>query len=526
MADVFKPTYTAAVPADAKIGVRDGKRIARFKRKGRTIEAEVTSDGRRVRLETDEWYVRYKEGNRWLRKKAYTDRKASENLAKRIQDNLDRCQEGLPNEENYKRPIADHLTDFGETLRSKSCDKHRLLVLSRVRKFIADRGLKWIMDITPDRVELFLSDLQTQDVSTQTRNHYLASIKQFCNWLVYSGRHSHNPLRKISKGDAEADRRHERRTLSSEEIRALLETTQKSERVFRGLTGPDRVALYYLALRTGFRASELASLTPSSFKLTAHPPTATVAARYSKRRKIDEQPLPPDVAALFSTYLDDFLAEPAHTPATRLWPSSWNDDGARMLRDDLTDARNVWLKQATDEEDRAVRERSTFLAYADANGKVADFHAARHTFITTAAMTLPPKMAQRLARHSTPMLTERYTHIQLKDVGDAADDLPPLLIQVEATALESGPATGEQLCLTAPTGSESDPVCLSNACQKPGTLGHLEAQAGTTGGSEGDCRPLTQLLALQSQTLVRKADGEGFEPPVDFRPQRFSRPPP
>lgn|GEM_PF-1848988 len=23
-----------------------------------------------------------------------------------------------------------------------------------------------------------------------------------------------------------------------------------------------------------------------------------------------------------------------------------------------------------------------------------------------------------------------------------------------------------------------------------------------------------------------KADGEGFEPPVDFRPQRFSRPPP
>ena len=40
---------------------------------------------------------------------------------------------------------------------------------------------------------------------------------------------------------------------------------------------------------------------------------------------------------------------------------------------------------------------------------------------------LPPKMAQALARHSTPTLTERYTHLELHDTGAAAAQLPPLI---------------------------------------------------------------------------------------------------
>lgn len=43
---------------------------------------------------------------------------------------------------------------------------------------------------------------------------------------------------------------------------------------------------------TGFRASELRSLTIDSFDLDAAPPTCTVEAGYSKRQKRDVQPLP------------------------------------------------------------------------------------------------------------------------------------------------------------------------------------------------------------------------------------------
>ncbi len=56
---------------------------------------------------------------------------------------------------------------------------------------------------------------------------------------------------------------------------------------FRKLAGSDRMTLYTVAAYTGFRASELASLTPSSFALGTTPPTLTVEAGYSKHRRKD-----------------------------------------------------------------------------------------------------------------------------------------------------------------------------------------------------------------------------------------------
>ena len=51
--------------------------------------------------------------------------------------------------------------------------------------------------------------------------------------------------------------------------------------------------LYTLAAWTGFRKSELGSLTVRSLSLDTQPPTATVAAAFSKRRRDDKQVLHP-----------------------------------------------------------------------------------------------------------------------------------------------------------------------------------------------------------------------------------------
>ena len=59
---------------------------------------------------------------------------------------------------------------------------------------------------------------------------------------------------------------------------------RKTGRSVRGVCGRDRAVLYRLAVGTGFRAGELASLTPESFDLDADPPTVTILAAYSKRR--------------------------------------------------------------------------------------------------------------------------------------------------------------------------------------------------------------------------------------------------
>jgi integrase len=59
------------------------------------------------------------------------------------------------------------------------------------------------------------------------------------------------------------------------------------------MPGRERALLYALALRTGLRANELRSLTAASFNLDAG--TVTVAAAYSKHRREDILPLPPEI---------------------------------------------------------------------------------------------------------------------------------------------------------------------------------------------------------------------------------------
>src|SRR5207248_10508863 len=114
------------------------------------------------------------------------------------------------------------------------------------------------------------------------------------------------------------------------------------------------------------------------------------------------QPLPPDVAAALRGYLE---GRPAGEP---VWPGSWADDAADMLRIDL---------------------EAAGIPFADAEGRVADFHSLRHSYITLLQRSgVHPKLAQELARHSDIRLTMNvYTHAHLHDLAGAVEGLPSLL---------------------------------------------------------------------------------------------------
>jgi site-specific recombinase XerC len=131
-----------------------------------------------------------------------------------------------------------------------------------------------------------LQDRRARGACVQTTNYYLSHLKSFCRWMVKDRRTADNPLAHLEAGNTEVDRRHDRRELTADELRRLLDVTRTSARTFRGLTGPDRFALYTAACGTGFRAGGLASLTPESFDLDADPPTVTLAARRDKSRKL------------------------------------------------------------------------------------------------------------------------------------------------------------------------------------------------------------------------------------------------
>ncbi len=166
------------------------------------------------------------------------------------------------------------------------------------------------------------------------------------------------------------------------------------------MTGPDRAALYRLALGTGFRANELRSLTPESFDLDGDPPTVTVKAAYSKHRREDVQPIRPDLAEALAPWI-------ATRPAGKPIFGNLTKHTADMLRHDLAAAK---------------------IPYRNADGRVADFHAIRHSYVSMLARsTAPVKVVQTLARHSTPTLTLGvYSHIGLFDQTAALDALPSL----------------------------------------------------------------------------------------------------
>ena len=156
--------------------------------------------------------------------------------------------------------------------------------------------------------------------------------------------------------------------------------------------------LYRVALGTGFRASELASLTPGSFDLNGERPTITVEAAFSKRRERDVQPIAQALARSLAPWLED---KELGVPVFGM-PSSSNT--AKMLKTDL---------------------EAAGLSYLTSEG-VADFHALRHTYITRLAMSNErPKVVQELARHSKLELTMNvYTHLGVHDLQSAVDRMP------------------------------------------------------------------------------------------------------
>lgn len=335
------------------------------------------------------------------------------------------------------KALADHLTDFQKQLEAKGATaKHVHMVHQRARDLLIGCGFKFWSDIQATRVETWLAELMAtkrtakakkesdsphKGRSIQSRNFYLQAAKQFCRWMVRNARASSNPLEHLGRSNVATDRRHDRRALSIDELRRLLDAATVAPERF-GMSGAERALVYRLAVESGLRASELRSLSRGAFTFGRKMATVTVEAGSSKRRRRDELPLRSDTAELVRVHLSCKL------PGAPVFNVPSSDDTANMLRADLEAARIAWLAQATTAEDRAERERSTFLAPVDENGHHADFHGLRHTFLTNLARSgVHPATAQRLARHSDVRLTlGRYTHVDLAEQGEALALLPDL----------------------------------------------------------------------------------------------------
>lgn len=353
------------------------------------------------------WYLGYKDENGKQRtKKGYTDRKATKELAEKLERDARLRREGLidPQAEklrDQRQAPIDDVVDLYETgLKSRRTTvKHVSLTLSRVRRIIKGCEFQILSDIETETVQGFLDDLaEEEDFGHRTCNHYVQAIDGFGNWLVSTKRTALNPFAGLTRLNVEVDIRHPRRALSVEEVGQLIRSARESGKDIQCFTPEERARIYIISGLTGLRRKEIASLTPRSFDLKADPPTVTVQAACSKHRRLDVLPLHPQLIQVLPEWLrglskDEFL-----------FPKLAN--------------RRTWLMVKKDLE-------RVGIPYQTPEG-IADFHAAgRHTYITgllTNGATLPE--AKELARHTDVKMTMKYAHIGIGDRAKALANLP------------------------------------------------------------------------------------------------------
>jgi len=380
-----------------------------------------------------------------------TDRKLAERLAQKWEDRETERREGLVDVRaeslaaHQRSSLDRHLRDFLLYLEGKGTSEQTVdTAEARIKAILAKASAERIADLTPSRVLAAIKALRSPGVATprgisnKTASHYVTAIKGFTRWLHRENRCPSDDLATLHGFNEQTDRRRVRRDMLPEELSRVLAVAEASPTVivprpFRNaakerktgtvrMTCPDRVWAYRVAAGTGFRASEVASLTPESFNLDADPPTITVAAGYSKRRRTDVQPIRRDLAGALRGFLQ------GKTPGEPVF-SLPKKKAALLLRADMDAARAAWIAESATSDQRAEREKSDFLRHTDREGRVVDFHGLRHTFITRIVETgASVKTAQELARHSTPMLTiGRYAHTRREELAGALESLPELM---------------------------------------------------------------------------------------------------
>jgi Phage integrase family len=245
-----------------------------------------------------------------------------------------------------------------------------------------------------------------------------------------------------------------------------------------------------LAMGTGFRANELRTLTREAFALDADPPSVTVKAAYSKRRREDVQPIREELAAALRPWL---AARPAGTPIF----GRLTEHTADMLRHDL---------------------EAAGIAYETDSG-TADFHCLRHSYVSALAMSnAPVKILQTLARHSTPALTLGvYAHVGLFDQAAALDALPDL------TRPEAAPDTeANTLAATGTDGVISKNPSLFQPYGEGGSVRIGADACGRTafGVTTEAAKPAIEETpgiaglggCVRSDSVICGTEGVGFEP--------------
>lgn len=427
MASIFRRTYKRPLPAGAELLIRKGKRLARWRdKRGRTRTAPVDDAGQNIVLEYREWYIEYDGADgRRIRVKGYTDREATEQLARDTVKLAERIQAGCVHVDmkGLSRKTAEaveawtaDLTRRGKSpsyvynmglLMRRMIEACRWPTLGAIR---SDALTAWLADLQAGTAHLPCQQARSKrgkgesTLSARTLNQYLETARCFVKWCMAQRPFpwiQDDPLAGIAKAD-ESSKRREKRALTLGELERLKDASK------------GRWSIYLTAALTGLRRSELKRLQWGDVRLNDARPHIQLRACATKARRADVVPINAELAEALAAIRPAGCA--ADTPVFRTIP-----------------------KYATYRKDVEARAK---IPWRDAQGRLASFHCLRKTFGTYLALAdVPLRVAMDMMRVTdAKLLTGVYTDAKLFNTSAAAARLPRL-VRPEAedqTAADAG----------------------------------------------------------------------------------------
>jgi len=410
--------------------------------------------------------------NCWKEFPGFVDKRATEEKCRQHQAQIDRGEVGLvdPYADHKARPLEKHIADYINELHAKGrdemyCDNsERFLV-----RMTTECGWNRSGDVTPDSIikwrDNLMQILQARNpradgrplparkpkaASAKTKNIYLATAKEFCNWMVQRDRMIRNPLACVGAVEERGNEVRVRRALSDDETIRLLDVAGKYRIV------------YLTALTTGLRRGEMSALTWGDVHLNSARPFINVRASISKNHKTATMFLRQDVADGLRAIAGDDTGLVFDMPGRKRFQSHLKAAGI-------------------DAKDKA--------------GRIIDFHSLRHSFITGLSKAgVSPRVAMELARHSQIDLTMRtYTDAGMLGTADAVNALPSWSKPVEQERLAAATGTDDmQPSLYVPTNDTKD--CSQSVFLRPEvSLSPVETMASTTSISTAKNAGLSSL---------------------------------
>jgi integrase len=304
---------------------------------------------------------------------------------KRIQQEREGLIAPAPMRDATSRSVVELGDLYADSLDALGRDDHYVNVTrARVRRLSKECRWKHLRDVTPASFQRWRT---RQTTSPRTVNEYLATMRSFFNWLMKQEMAAFDPLVNVQRVEERGRRVKQRRALSVEEVRRLLEAAPLARRQFY-------MAGYY----TGLRRSELEALQWGDIHMDDTKPYILARAATTKNHRDAKLWIRPELLKVFRSMRPDRVA--ADEP---VFETVMDVKGGHKLRRFKRD-----LKAAG-------------IPYKDAQGRIADFHALSRVTPNThmGQLGVGERVRQEFMRHSDLRLTSAvYTDVeQLPTMG-------------------------------------------------------------------------------------------------------------